>query len=96
MRDSIIYILPIVNIDSYQYINNNWRFDQKENILMIRKNRHIDSQCDKYNGGVDLNRNYDYKFALNDTGSSSDPCDEDFRGKYPFSEPETRNIKNYI
>lgn len=45
---------------------------------------------------MDLNRNYDYKFALNETGSSSDPCEDDFRGKYPFSEPETRNIKNFI
>ena len=96
MRDSIIYFLPVVNIDSYVFINKNWRMDVKNNILDIRKNRHIDSSCDKYTGGVDLNRNYDFKFALNETGSSSDPCADDYRGKQPFSEPETRNIKNYI
>ena len=39
--------------------------------------------------GVDLNRNYDWKFAKDDTGSSPSSCDEAFRGDHPFSEPET-------
>jgi len=26
--------------------------------------------------GVDLNRNYGYKFGFDEIGSSSDPCDE--------------------
>lgn len=42
-RDTIVFILPIVNLDSYEFINNNWRKDEDNNILMIRKNRHIDS-----------------------------------------------------
>ena len=33
---------------------------------MIRKNRNIDSSCSPITGGVDLNRNYDYKFALDE------------------------------
>lgn len=41
---------------------------------MIRKNRHISPNCDIYDGGVDLNRNYSFKFGLDDKGSSSDPC----------------------
>ena len=39
--------------------------------------------------GVDLNRNYGYKFGVTETGSSRDPCAEDYRGPYAFSEPET-------
>ena len=42
-RDTIVFILPIVNLDSYEFINNNWRKDEDNNILMIRKNRNIDS-----------------------------------------------------
>lgn len=43
-----------------------------------------------------MNRNYDFKFGLNDVGSSSNPCDEDYRGEYAFSEPETNNIKKFV
>lgn len=45
---------------------------------------------------MDLNRNYDYKFALDEEGSSSDPCSEDYRGSRPFSERETYNLKKYV
>ena len=46
----------------------------------------------KSNGesGVDLNRNYSFKFAYDEEGSVSDPCDEIYRGESAFSEPETR------
>ena len=45
-------------------------------------------------GGVDLNRNYDWQFNMtqtdsNNTSSSDDPCAEIFKGPRPFSEPET-------
>ena len=64
--------------------------------MMIRKNRNIESYCDKFSGGVDINRNYSYKFGLDEQGSSSDPCSEDYRGRAPFSEPETNSIKNFV
>ncbi|MFH9737728.1 M14 family zinc carboxypeptidase [Streptomyces roseolus] len=42
--------------------------------------------------GVDLNRNFSYKWGYDDEGSSPDPADETFRGKGPMSEPETRAL----
>ncbi len=63
---------------------------------MIRKNRNIDDTCSIYNGGVDLNRNYDFKFGSDDLGSSSDPCEEDYRGEFAFSEPETDSIRKLV
>ena len=46
---------------------------------------------DKIEGiGVDLNRNYDFAFGIDEKGSSIDPCEEDYRGPYAFSEPATR------
>ncbi len=48
-------------------------------------------------GGVDLNRNYD--FHWNDTNvesGSSDPHSEVYIGPRPFSELETRAIKNFV
>ena len=45
---------------------------------------------------MDLNRNYDYGWDLNRFGSSKRPCEEDYRGTTPFSEPETQAIKNFV
>ncbi|MFF8274628.1 M14 family zinc carboxypeptidase [Streptomyces lateritius] len=42
--------------------------------------------------GVDLNRNFSYKWGYDDEGSSPDPADETYRGTGPMSEPETRAL----
>ncbi|MFE3098100.1 M14 family zinc carboxypeptidase [Streptomyces sp. NPDC059248] len=42
--------------------------------------------------GVDLNRNFSYKWGYDDEGSSPDPYDETYRGAGPGSEPETKTI----
>ncbi|MET9950845.1 M14 family zinc carboxypeptidase [Streptomyces sp. NPDC006339] len=42
--------------------------------------------------GVDLNRNFAYKWGYDDEGSSPDPADETYRGSGPMSEPETRAL----
>ncbi|MEU0716229.1 M14 family zinc carboxypeptidase [Streptomyces lavendulocolor] len=42
--------------------------------------------------GVDLNRNFSYKWGYDDEGSSPDPADETYRGTGPMSEPETRAV----
>jgi hypothetical protein len=95
-RDNVIFIIPIVNTDSYIYINENFFNKDNPGAKMVRKNRHVDSRCSENAGGVDLNRNYDFQFSSNEHGSSSNPCMEDYRGKYPFSEPETYAIKNFV
>lgn len=46
--------------------------------------------------GVDLNRNYDFHFGENNSGSSSNECAEDYRGTAAFSEPETLAIKSFL
>ncbi|MFF8376682.1 M14 family zinc carboxypeptidase [Streptomyces sp. NPDC015661] len=59
-----------------------------------RKNLH-DNDGDGRIGpgdGVDLNRNFAYKWGYDNEGSSPDPADETFRGKGPMSEPETRAL----
>ncbi|HEY9370349.1 M14 family metallopeptidase [Streptomyces sp.] len=42
--------------------------------------------------GVDLNRNFAYKWGYDNEGSSPDPADETFRGTAAMSEPETRAL----
>lgn len=95
-RNNVIFFIPIVNLDSYKYIAQNWRGQHAQEVLMIRKNRNISPVCTEFTGGVDLNRNYSFMFGLNESGSSGNPCEEDFRGSHPFSEPETLTIKNFV
>ncbi|MFD9032429.1 M14 family zinc carboxypeptidase [Streptomyces sp. NPDC059567] len=45
--------------------------------------------------GVDLNRNFAYKWGYDNEGSSPDPADETFRGSGPMSEPETKAIDGF-
>ncbi|MEU0051235.1 M14 family zinc carboxypeptidase [Streptomyces sp. NPDC006309] len=42
--------------------------------------------------GVDLNRNFPYKWGYDDEGSSPDPTSQTYRGASPASEPETRAL----
>lgn len=93
---NVIFFIPMVNIDSYKFINSNWQGEHGKEALMIRKNRNVSPSCSIYTGGVDLNRNYSFMFGADDLGSSSSACDEDYRGTAPFSEPETQAIKDYV
>ena len=82
---SQIFILPVCNPDGLEFSIQTYR--------MWRKNR-------KYNGdlswGVDINRNYGYKWGFDNIGSSSDPWDETYRGTAAFSEPETNMIRTFL
>ncbi|GGZ68490.1 zinc carboxypeptidase [Streptomyces echinoruber] len=42
--------------------------------------------------GVDLNRNFPYKWGYDDEGSSPDPAAQTYRGPAPGSEPETKAL----
>ncbi|XP_073976862.1 carboxypeptidase B-like isoform X2 [Rhodnius prolixus] len=77
------HIIPLLNPDGYEFS----RIEDR----MWRKNRAKTS--DPFCPGVDLNRNFDLYFGGN--GTSIDPCDETFIGTGPFSEPETRALRDY-
>jgi hypothetical protein len=83
-----IYIVPVMNPDGYVYnsdsggAESNWR-----------KNRRGPVPPDI---GVDLNRNYGYKWGYDYWGSSQRPWDETYRGPGPFSEPETKMVRDFL
>jgi hypothetical protein len=83
---SAIWIVPMVNPDGHYIvvsgIDTLWRKNCRDN-----NNNSIWDPED----GVDLNRNYDFLWHL---GGSSDPANREYRGPYPFSENETRAIRN--
>lgn len=61
-----------------------------------RKNVKPYGSCSPSDIGVDLNRNYAFKWGLDDSGSSPDPCDETYRGPFRASELETQAVQNYV
>ncbi len=85
---SELYFVPMINPDGYIYNENN----NPNGGGMWRKNRRNNG-----NGtfGVDLNRNYGYNWAFNNQGSSGNSSSDTYRGPSAFSEPETRNIRDF-
>ncbi|XP_063698203.1 carboxypeptidase B1-like [Culicoides brevitarsis] len=83
MLDGVKWVfMPLVNPDGYEYSH--------EKDRMWRKTRRKVGTC----AGVDGNRNYDYMWGS--TGASKNSCAQTFRGDEPFSEPETRAVKNVM
>ncbi|RCI15910.1 hypothetical protein L249_1762 [Ophiocordyceps polyrhachis-furcata BCC 54312] len=74
------FMLPIVNPDGFKYTQTRNR--------MWRKNRQADgnSRC----VGRDINRNWPYKW--DGPGSSTNPCQEDYRGEEPGDGTETKSL----
>jgi len=95
-----ILFMPIINVDGYSYIAHTFNHTKFMMDNLKRKNFNHTVPCyksehrvDIVNSGVDLNRNYDFKFGIDDEGSVADPCNEIYRGAAPFSEPETQAVK---
>ena len=84
-----IYFVPCVNPDGYEYN----RSIAPNGGGLWRKNR-------RNNGGgsfgVDLNRNYPYRWGFDNFGSSPDPNSEVYRGPSAASEPEVSNMVAFI
>ena len=80
---SEIWIIPLVNPDGLEYSIHFYRY--------WRKNMR-DNGDGSY--GVDLNRNYGFKWGYDNAGSSPIPFSGVYRGKSPFSEPETQAIRD--
>ncbi len=82
-----LWFLPVANPDGYDFTftegNRLWRKNLRDN------NR--DGQITS-GDGVDLNRNFAYKWGYDNEGSSPDPASETYRGPGPNSEPETRAL----
>ena len=84
-----LWFVPLVNPDGYCYNQQRypagggqWRWNREPVAPGVF--------------GVDLNRNYSFKWGFDDIGSSPDPKNTYYRGKAPFSEPETQAIRNFI
>lgn len=85
------WFVPVANPDGYNYTftkgNRLWRKNLADNNGDGRT-----TQLD----GVDLNRNFDYKWGQDNEGSSPDIADQTYRGRSPASEPETQAMSGLL
>jgi len=80
-----IWIVPVLNPDGYVYV---------ETVdLFWRKNRRDNPGDDE---GVDLNRNWGFEWGHDNNGSSGNYGSQVYRGKGPFSEPETDALQQFV
>lgn len=88
-----VLVLPVANPDGYLF-NEEYR---SHGGGMKRKNGlHTCSSPRLENDGVDLNRNFGFKYAYSNDGSSGNGCSEEYRGKGAFSEPESKAIRDVV
>jgi len=80
-----IYLVPIVNPDGYA-ANMPSGGDRRKNM-----NFSVPVASD----GIDLNRNFGYRWGFDDAGSSPDPYSDSYRGSAAFSEKETQVIRSF-
>ena len=85
----VVYVLVMQNPDGH------WMNEVNTSNLR-RKNMDWDDGCDfQYYWGVDLNRNHSFLWGCCG-GSSGDPCNGQYRGQAPASEPEIQAFQSFF
>ncbi|MFI5566104.1 M14 family zinc carboxypeptidase [Streptomyces sp. NPDC051740] len=83
-----LWFVLSANPDGYDYT-----FADDDNRLWRKNLRDVNGDGVISTGdGVDLNRNFPYKWGYDDEGSSPNPTSQTYRGATPGSEPETKAI----
>jgi hypothetical protein len=86
LRTRQLYVIPFVNPDAYAK-------GSAERNFRYRKNRRPTCELDPHSSGVDLNRNFGFKWS---GGTYLNACDTEYSGTGPFSEPETASLDAFI
>ncbi|MGW1785979.1 M14 family zinc carboxypeptidase [Streptomyces sp. NPDC002143] len=83
-----LWFVLSANPDGYDYT-----FQSTDNRLWRKNLRDVNGDGAITTGdGVDLNRNFAYKWGYDDEGSSPNPTSQTYRGASPGSEPETKAL----
>ena len=85
-----LWFVPVANPDGYDYTftegNRLWRKNLRDN----------NGGGISVGDGVDLNRNFSYKWGWDNEGSSPDPSSDTYRGPAALSEPEDKALDELL
>lgn len=87
-----IWILPLVNPDGFYAVTDLAHDFWRKNVRDNDDNGQITVPGFSYPDGVDLNRNFDWEFG--GSGSSAFEGEQNYRGPFGFSEPETQDVRD--
>ena len=85
-----LYFIPVFNADGYVWNE----FTDPLGGGLWRKNRRPNGDSSSF--GVDMNRNWGFKWGYDDVGSSPVMDSQTYRGTGPFSEPENQAMRDFI
>ena len=91
LEDNELWIIPVANPDGYDHTFNEGQRLWRKNLRDNNGNGQLDP-----GEGVDLNRNFPYKWGYDNEGSSPDPSSDTYRGPSPGSEPETQALDRFV
>lgn len=80
-----IWLVPVVNVDGHDVVTSGQDPRWRKNLRDVDGDGTV-----AYPEGVDVNRGYDFNWAL---GGTSDPAKVSYRGPHPFSEAENRAMR---
>ena len=86
-----LWFVPVANPDGYDFTFQPGQRLWRKN---LRDNNGDGSIAP--GDGVDLNRNFPYKWGYDNEGSSPSPSSETYRGPSPGSEPETQALESLV
>ncbi|MDC7998173.1 M14 family zinc carboxypeptidase [Gilvibacter sediminis] len=92
-----IYFIPVVNPDGLRWnetITPGGGGLQRKNLNPSSGSSTVSSS--NTSRGVDLNRNFDYFWGTAGSGSSGTPSSDSYRGTSPWSEPESRILRDFM
>lgn len=82
-----IYLVPVVNVDGHDMVTSGRDPRWRKNLRDVNG----DGVTGVYPEGVDVNRGYDFNWAM---GGTDDPMKANYRGEHPFSEAENRAMRH--
>ena len=86
---SEIYLVPVVNVDGHDIVTSGRDPRWRKNARDVNG----DGVAGIYPEGVDVNRGYDFNWAM---GGTDQPASERYRGEHPFSEAENRAMRHLL
>ena len=91
LRETELWFVPVANPDGYD-----WSFEPGQRLWRKNLRDNNGDGAISPGDGVDMNRNFAYKWGYDNEGSSPSPPSDTYRGPAPLSEPENVAMDRFV